>query len=310
MSEKTTIGGTVYESIGSSSSNLLLKCNGTARIQWGSKLIDLVKNGKIATDNSPQLTIVTNESEIKSDGFYLLNTQKSAQFYIRKNGQSYNLTGTDLYVSANSEQDFTATQKQTVLKNIGIYYNTLTELQNANIEQGIVYVLETNTLYTIKDNIINPIQNINSVVVENDETYENDENIKSSTKIIISDYVTFDPEQLIINKSVCIKDSEKICSENVSSNKGYQLYIQNGNSYLDIDYINVRHNSPTFFPGMIIMYNQPDNIPDGWAICDGKEHLYNGTIISTPDLTERFIDSTSIGKEGTINYTLIFIMKL
>ena len=42
MSERTTIGGVTYESVGSSSSNLLLKCNGTARIQWGTKLIDLV----------------------------------------------------------------------------------------------------------------------------------------------------------------------------------------------------------------------------------------------------------------------------
>lgn len=50
MSERTTIGGIVYESIGSSSSNLLLKCNGTARIQWGNKLIDLIKNGKLATE--------------------------------------------------------------------------------------------------------------------------------------------------------------------------------------------------------------------------------------------------------------------
>jgi hypothetical protein len=32
MSEKTTIGGTIYETLGSSDSNLLLKCNGTARI--------------------------------------------------------------------------------------------------------------------------------------------------------------------------------------------------------------------------------------------------------------------------------------
>ena len=42
MSERTTIGTTTYEAIGSSSSNLLLKCNGTARIQWGNKLIDLI----------------------------------------------------------------------------------------------------------------------------------------------------------------------------------------------------------------------------------------------------------------------------
>jgi hypothetical protein len=52
MMEKTTIGGTTYDSIGSSSSNLLLKCNGTARIQWGGKLIDLIKNGKLAVDKS------------------------------------------------------------------------------------------------------------------------------------------------------------------------------------------------------------------------------------------------------------------
>jgi hypothetical protein len=67
MSERTTIGGTVYESVGSSSSNLLLKCNGTARIQWGSKLIDLIKNGKIASENSssPIIFNIKDESEIK-----------------------------------------------------------------------------------------------------------------------------------------------------------------------------------------------------------------------------------------------------
>ena len=75
MSERTTIGGTVYESIGSSSSNLLLKCNGTARIQWGSKLIDLIKNGKIASgESSEQLFIISDKSEITSDGIYVINT--------------------------------------------------------------------------------------------------------------------------------------------------------------------------------------------------------------------------------------------
>ena len=49
MNERTTIGGVVYESIGSSTSNLLLKCNGVARIQWGNKLIDLIKNGHVNT---------------------------------------------------------------------------------------------------------------------------------------------------------------------------------------------------------------------------------------------------------------------
>ena len=87
MSERTTIGGTVYEAIGSSSSNLLLKCNGTARIQWGNKLIDLIKNGKIASEDSQELIfIVSDESQIKSDGIYVLTTEESNQLLVNKNG--------------------------------------------------------------------------------------------------------------------------------------------------------------------------------------------------------------------------------
>lgn len=92
MSERTTIGGTVYESVGSSSSNLLLKCNGTARIQWGNKLIDLVKNGKITSENSNELLfIIQDESEIKSDGIYILNNGESIKFLINKGGSQYYL---------------------------------------------------------------------------------------------------------------------------------------------------------------------------------------------------------------------------
>lgn len=92
MMEKTTIGGTTYDSIGSSSSNLLLKCNGTARIQWGGKLIDLIKNGKLAVDksnNSEQIFIVSNESEIKSDGIYVITSEETPKLCICKNGQQY-----------------------------------------------------------------------------------------------------------------------------------------------------------------------------------------------------------------------------
>jgi hypothetical protein len=52
INDRTVIGGVSYESVGSSTSNLLLKSNGTVRVQWGSKLIDLIKNGKIVSDSS------------------------------------------------------------------------------------------------------------------------------------------------------------------------------------------------------------------------------------------------------------------
>ncbi len=92
MIEKTTIGGTTYDSIGSSSSNLLLKCNGNAKIQWGGKLIDLIKNGKLAIENnsnSNQIFIVSNESEIKLDGIYVITEGEIPKLCICKNGQQY-----------------------------------------------------------------------------------------------------------------------------------------------------------------------------------------------------------------------------
>ena len=104
MSERTTIGGVSYEAIGSSSSNLLLKCNGTARIQWGNKLIDLIKNGKIVSESSSdKIFIVSNESDINSDGIYVLTADEGDQLWIYKNGEKYNLTRTDLYISANNK---------------------------------------------------------------------------------------------------------------------------------------------------------------------------------------------------------------
>ena len=92
MNERTTIGGTVYETIGSSNSNLLLKCNGTARIQWGNKLIDLIKNGKIASENKPfsDVFVVSNESEINADGIYILTVDENPQLWIVKDGTKYN----------------------------------------------------------------------------------------------------------------------------------------------------------------------------------------------------------------------------
>ena len=124
MSERVTIGGVSYEAVGSSTSNLLLKCNGTARIQWGSKLIDLIKNGKLQVDsNSTQISIVKDETEIKHDGLYVVNKDESSQLFVCKNGERYNLTQTDLYISASTKQDFTVEQKKQAQENIGFYYH-------------------------------------------------------------------------------------------------------------------------------------------------------------------------------------------
>ena len=182
MSERTTIGGTVYETIGSSNSNLLLKCNGTARIQWGGKLIDLIKNGKIASETSQEFVFnINDESEMKSDGIYILPTEESYQIIIYKDGNKYDFTSSNLYILANDKQELSNIQKQQALENIGLYYNTLEDVKNAEITQGIVYVLQTKTLYTIQEGIIEELKTISKNNLE--ENTNNENQVNSSDKI-------------------------------------------------------------------------------------------------------------------------------
>lgn len=315
MSERTTIGGTVYEAIGSSSSNLLLKCNGTARIQWGNKLIDLIKNGKIASEDSQELIfIVSDESQIKSDGIYVLTTEESNQLLVNKNGNKYNLTETDLYISTNKSQNFTAEQKNNALHNIGLYYNTLEEAKQSNITSGIIYVLETNTLYIIKDGVLEDFKaNLKSIAVsEETET----KMIKGSVQIILSiqdeEYMLFSDKKIIANYSIHVKNSAQIGSELADENQGYRLYINGNTSQLDVDVVNVRNGINMdqindlykfiFHRGMIIMHSGSEKIPEGWAICDGGEYEFDGVKSTTPNLINRFIKAVATVEEvGLVN---------
>lgn len=187
MSERTVIGGVSYETVGSSSSNLLLRCNGTARIQWGSKLIDLIKNGKIvSSENRDFIFEVTSEEDIKKDGIYILNTETEEdtkqELLIFKNGQKYSLKEMDLYISATNKQEITVEQQKQALENIGILYNTLADVPATQIQNGLAYVLDQHTLYSIKNGILTAYQaEIKTVTVEKQEQSETDINKSLST---------------------------------------------------------------------------------------------------------------------------------
>lgn len=313
MSERTTIGGTVYEAIGSSSANLLLKCNGTARIQWGNKLIDLVKNGKIASEDSQELIFIVNdESEIKSDGVYILTTGESNQLWVSKDGNKYNFTDTDLYISASKQQNLTDEQKTQVLNNIGIQYNTLEEVKASGIKNGIVYVSNTKTLYTVKDGLIEEFEaKIKTVTVGQDS--EGEKLINSSVKIVLSildeEYLVLADQRIIANYPIHIKNSVQLGSENSDENQGYRLYTKNDVAFLDVDKINIRKSlifnqnkeitlSDIYFcRGMILMHSGITPIPEGWAICDGGTYEWNGVQSQTPDLRNRFIKAVSTVEE-------------
>lgn len=182
MNERTTIGGTVYETVGSSSSNLLLRCNGTARIQWGNKLIDLIKNGKLASGDGPgSVYVISNESEIKSDGIYILNNDTSSQLWICTKGKQYSLTGTDLYISASTKQDITVDQQRQVLENMSIYFNTIDDVINAGIKDGLIYIEELKKFYHLIDGKVELIQTM--PVAESVEQLKNQGDLNPSEEV-------------------------------------------------------------------------------------------------------------------------------
>ena len=244
MSERTTIGGTAYASVGSTSSSLLLKCNGTARIQWGNKLIDLIKNGKIASASDQEhIFIVSDESEVESDGVYVVDTEDTPSLWVSKDGTKYNLTGAELYISASKKQDITVEQKHQALENIGMYYNTLEEVEKSGIKNGLVYVMDTKNLYTIKDGIVEEFEaKVKTVTVEKED--EVGEVINSSVQIVLSvldeEYLVLADQRITANYSIHVKNHAQIGSEGATASKGYRLYIDGDVSYLDVDKIRVR----------------------------------------------------------------------
>ena len=349
MSERTTIGGVAYETVGSSSSNLLLKCNGTARIQWGSKLIDLIKDGKIAAGSSESkecVFVIDDVSQINSDGVYVLKTDAESQLWVCKNGKHYNLSGTELYISASNKQDITVEQKQQAIKNLGLCYDTLEEAKNAGIQNGLVYIIDESNLYTVKNGIFEEFQaKITSVTVEQEQEKEQEIGnvINGSIQIVLSvsdvEYLVLSNQRILSNYPIYIKNSAKISSENASDTYGYRLYmdkteahidsdivtsrhkivtpkIESSNSdnttgfqlytegdasYLNVDHINARKWSP-FSRGMIMMFDGKADIPEGWAICDGRTYTYEGVETTTPNLVGRFIKAvTDITQVGVIN---------
>lgn len=334
MSERTTIGGVSYETIGSSSSNLLLRCNGTARIQWGNKLIDLIKNGKIVSENdSDKIFIVSNESDINSNGVYVLTADEGDQLWVYKNGEKYNLTRTDLYISANNKQDLTAEQKTQALENVGFYFNTLEELKKSEIKNGIVYVLDKQNLFTIKDGVVSDFTiKLNSVTVE--QTKVEGDNINGSDKIVLTvsdkNYIELSSGRILVDQPIQMKTTAVLNSEGASSEKGYRLYIESEIAYIETDTLIARKNISTpsitsidgstssgfqlyesegasylnvdyinarawtpFSKGMIMMFDGSSEIPEGWAICDGQTHTYKGVTTVTPNLIGKFIKAES-----------------
>ena len=239
--------GKNYQEAGSSSSPLLLRSNGEIKLQWGSKFIDLIKNGKINSEAKDYIFTVDTSDEIKANGIYLVTEDSS--IWINVEGTKTKLSSTDTtYVSFLTEQETTPEQKQQALTNLGLIYENIDSLNKANLITGLAYVVETNKLYLIQNGIVSEYQvastlptsgkfddlTINNLTIKNDT-------INSSQLILAINNVPY----LQLNDNILCSVPllvDKLQSINYNYNKsGFALYQDKGKSVLDVDSLNWRN---------------------------------------------------------------------
>lgn len=235
--------GKNYQEAGKSSSPLLLRSNGEIKLQWGNKFIDLIKNGKLNSQSDNILFTVSTKNDINKDGIYLVTEDNSIWFSL--NGTILQLSNTDsdtTYISYMIEQKTTAEQKYQALTNIGFYYKTLEEAQQANIVSGIIYIEGDNSLYYIKDgNLIK--YSTESIKQTSNNTFD---------EIFISDlhiykngdmYINLNDQTVVrlqnnsVNVLKKLVPQKDIYSFNYDLNNGYALYESNSKSILEVDSI-------------------------------------------------------------------------
>lgn len=360
--KKNIISGSSYNNVGTSSSDFLIKTRGKVKIQCGSKFIDLIKDGKINSDS--KFIYKENEVGVK-DGIYVLEDGENTKVILQIDGVKIDLKDPvgSTYVSFLGEQNISSDEQYVALSNIGFIYPNLEVAKSKNIKKGIVYIEDSKQLYIIQDGkfieyesnlktpydnsiIISPLSKQNGAIqiqgtglsngilfdslciyTENDSGYIN---TNKKLKLSISNASVASFEKNIITFTTPIKSnniySNKIQSEEATSNSGYKLYYDESSnqSTLEIDNIVARNkiiqsqdsqqislNSQklnneyqTNLPvGSIIMFNpQINNIPDGWIICNGENN--------TPNLTSNFIEKQSDKNDEDQSYSLIYIMRI
>ena len=263
--------GSSYEVVGNSTADLLLKTSGKVKIQWGNKFIDLIKDGKINVNSQIIYQVNTVDDIRNKPGIYITNDQS---VYLKFKDSIINLQGNeDTYVSFMIEQNTSSDQKEKALKNIGFVYDTIEEVDEQSVQNGIIYSINQETLYIISDGKVYPYSApiklpfteqftiskqdytkgalvISGYGINNslafDQLYiyseEQQSVIDCSTELVFvigNNYVLqISPLETLINNTVKTNTIESI---NYSDNNGFKLYSTGEESTLIVDNIVVRN---------------------------------------------------------------------
>lgn len=99
--------GRSYSQVGNTDSDFLIKTKGQVKVQWGSKFIDIIKDGKINVDSNFIFSVKSVDKLGVKDGIYLTD---DGAVYLKVGSTVLNLVGEaeTTYVSFLEEQETTA----------------------------------------------------------------------------------------------------------------------------------------------------------------------------------------------------------
>lgn len=202
--------GRSYAQVGNSDSDFLIKTKGQVKVQWGSKFIDIIKDGKINVDTNFIFTAKNSDRLGVKDGIYIVD---DGSVYLKVGETILNLVGEvgTTYVSFLEEQETTAEQKYTAMQNIGFIYKDLNSISGQSLKNGIIYVESDQKLYIVQDGSLSEF----TIAFPNPFT-----------------------EQFIIAKSDSSKGALLIRGQGVSNSLAFEklfIYNEYGNSYVDSD---------------------------------------------------------------------------
>lgn len=268
--------GRSYSSVGSSSSDFVIKTKGQVKIQWGNKFIDLIKDGKINVNSKFIYTIDTIDNIGSKDGLYITD---DGSVYLKSGDTVINLVGEvgTVYVSFMEEQQTTSDQKYTALKNIGFIYDSLDQVDSTALQNGLIYVQQEQKLYLVSNGQLQEF----SIEIPNPFTQQfiiqKSDSLRGSLLIVgsgIENSLAFDSlylytsngesyfnsdgnitfiiggnEVLQMSKDYTtinnITQSSTFQSVGADANSGFRLYIQNGTSTLEVDRVIERNKEET-----------------------------------------------------------------
>lgn len=293
--DKLNMFGSSHDTVGSITSDLVLKTSGKIKVQWRNKFIDLLKDGKINVDTDVIYKVSDKNSIGSKTGIYVTDNR---EVYLKpKSGDPINLIGEvgTTYVSFLEPQETTSDNKHTALVNVGFLYPDINSISENSLKNGIIYVESEQKLYHVKNGELseyvfkfpNPFteqfiisKNDNSqgsllIVgkgIENSVAFDSLFIYNSDTKSVIDSKIPIsfrinNNEFLNISsivsefKNDVIADTFK--SSNYSSNSGFKLYCINGKSILEVDQI-IERDAETIY----------SNYPEYWI-------MDNNTVINS-----------------------------